>query len=203
MPHSLRWFRASAVAPALGLLALLGACVESPTDPGDANDAGAPSARPAVTIPAAAARAVHGCDGATVVLSADETRTLDLHNDTRRTLGLAEFCVDSTLTLAAREHSLEMLEKGYFSHDSFDGQSFDVRIHALGFPVGRGLAENVAWGTGWMGEADDVFARFMASESHHHNIVDPSLRRIGVGVAAGTYAGRDGARMYTVDFGTL
>ena len=208
-------FRAAAAALMFGVLALLGACAESPTAPGApgvasapgapgaVTDEGAPGARPTAAMPSPVAAAVPGCDGAAVVLNAEEARTLALHNGTRRALGLAEFCVDAVLTAAARAHSREMLAKGYFSHDSFDGTSFDVRIRALGFPARRGLAENAAWGTGVMGEADDVFARFMASPSHHHNIVDPTLRRIGVGVAAGTYQGRTGARMYTVDFGTL
>jgi uncharacterized protein YkwD len=48
-----------------------------------------------------------------------------------------------------------------------------------------------------------VFDRFVAGEEHRRNIVDPALRRIGVGVAAGTYLGRDDARLYTADFSSL
>jgi uncharacterized protein YkwD len=195
--------RAASAALALSVLALLGACAESPTAPTSGPGGTAVGARPAATMPIAAARTVRGCEGVTIALSADETRLLDLHNETRRALGLAEFCADPTLTTAARAHSREMLEQGYFAHASFDGASFDVRIRALGFPARRALAENVAWGTGRMGEPDDVFDRFLASEEHRRNIVDPTLRRIGVGVAAGTYLGRDDARLYTVDFSTL
>jgi uncharacterized protein YkwD len=196
----LHTFRAATAALALGALA---ACAESPVAPASTTDGGAPAAHPASSTIISATRTVLGCDGATIALNAEEARTLDLHGATRRALGLAEFCVDSMLTVAARAHSQEMLAKGFFSHDSFDGRSFDVRIRGLGYPASRGLAENVAWGTGIMGEADDVYARWMASDSHHHNIVDGSLRRIGVGVVVGTYVGRSGARMYTVDFGTL
>jgi uncharacterized protein YkwD len=193
--------RAATAALAVVALGVLAACGESPVSP-TATDAGAPTARPAPTASSAAARTVHGCDGATLLLSAEEMRTLDLHNATRRALGLDEFCADSLLTVAARAHSEEMLAKGYFSHDSFDGETFDARIRALGYPAHRALAENVAWGTDWMGEADDVYGRWMASETHRHNIVDGTLRRIGVGVAGGTYGGRSDARMYTVDFGS-
>lgn len=192
----LQSLRAAATALALCLVT---ACAESPMAPGAAA-AGLPTST--ALSAGETAFLVAGCDGAAVALGADEKRTLDFHNTTRRSLGLSEFCVDSTLTVAARAHSQEMLAKGYFAHDSFDGRSFDVRIRALGYPVTRGLAENAAWGTGPMGEAVDVFGRWMASDVHHHNIVDGSLRRIGVGVAAGTYLSHAGARMYTVDFGT-
>ena len=205
---SLRSFRAATAALTFGALTFLGACGESPTAPSASPastfiDASARGTSPAPSTPAAASRTVLTCEGAPIALNAEEQRLLDLHDATRRTLGLATFCVDAILTIAARAHSQEMLDKGYFSHDSFDGQNFGVRIRALGFPTTRGLAENVAWGTSVMGEPDDVFARFMASESHHHNIVDGGLRRIGVGVVAGTYVGRTGARMYTVDFSSL
>lgn len=188
--------RAAMAAIALGALA---ACADGPLAPTWGADASLAATRTTSTDPALT---VTGCDGTPVALSADERRTLDLHGETRRALGLPELCVDPTLTAAARAHSQEMMQRGFFSHDSFDGQSFDARIRSFGYPPLSGLAENVAWGTSSMGEASDVFGRWMRSEAHHHNIVDGSLRRIGVGVVAGTFMSHGGARMYTVDFGT-
>jgi uncharacterized protein YkwD len=195
MPRS---FRAPAAAAALAL-ALLAACSESPTGPGATTspDAAAPG-----VVSAAAAFTMTGCDGAAVALTADEKRTVDLHNATRRAYGLPEFCVHATLTAAARAHSREMLEHGFLSHDSFDGRPFNARIVGFGYTQPYTLAENAGWGSGTLGEADHIFDRWMDSDSHRPHILDAGLREIGVGVVWGTYRTYGGTRMYTVDFGT-
>ena len=204
MPSLLRPFRAraaacvraSALLPTL-LVALATACGEGPTSPtAPATVAAAAAGEPA------AAPTVAGCDGAEVTLSADERHTLDLHNATRRANALPEFCVHPLLTAAARAHAREMLEKGFLSHDSFDGRPFHARIAGFGYTQPRALAENAGWGSAELGAAATIFARWMASDSHRPNILDGRLREIGIGVAAGTYRTYAGARVYTVDFGT-
>ena len=175
------------------VLALATACAESPT---------APAVDGAVGELALASLTVAGCDGAEVPLSADEKRTLDLHNATRRAHALPAFCVHPQLTAAARAHAREMLERGFLSHDSFDGRPFYARIAGFGYARPSALAENAGWGSAELGEADTIFARWMASDTHRPNILDGRLREIGIGVAAGTYRTYPGARMYTVDFGT-
>src|SRR6478609_4459185 len=49
---------------------------------------------------------------------------------------------------AARQHSAEMAARGYFSHDSMNGSSFDRRI-ARYYPMGRShywsVGENLLW----------------------------------------------------------
>jgi uncharacterized protein YkwD len=188
----LRPFRARATACALAI-ALATACDESPT---------APAVDGASGELALAALTVVGCDGAAVALSADEKRTLELHNETRRAHALPALCVHPLLTAAARAHSREMLALGFLSHDSFDGQPFHARIAGFGYTQPRALAENAGWGSAELGEADTIFARWMASDSHRPNILDGRLREVGIGVAAGTYRTYAGARVYTVDFGT-
>jgi len=188
----LRPFRGQALACALAI-ALATACAESPT---------APAVDGASGELALATRTVAGCDGAEVTLSADERHTLDLHNATRRANALPEFCVHPLLTAAARAHAREMLEKGFLSHDSFDGRPFHARIAGFGYTQPRALAENAGWGSAELGAAATIFARWMASDTHRPNILDGRLREIGIGVAAGTYRTYAGARVYTVDFGT-
>jgi uncharacterized protein YkwD len=193
MPRSLsRSLRVAAVAVALATLA---ACSPSPFGP-DAPPGADGDVR------ASAVFTVTGCDGAPMALSADEARTVALHNEARRAHALPELCVHPLLTEAARAHSREMLEKGFLSHDSFDGRPFHVRIAGFGYTRPRALAENAGWGSGPLGEAERIFASWMDSPSHRPHILDGALREVGVGVAAGTYRSHAGARVYTVDFGT-
>ena len=153
------------------------------------------------TTPTAGTIAVVGCTGTTVALSADEKRTLDLHNQTRVANGLAQFCVHPALTAAARAHSQDMMAKGYFSHTSLDGSSFVTRVTRAGYTNWRALAENIAWGSGTYGAPDAIFRGWMNSAGHKANILNGTLREIGIGVAAGTFKTYANAKMYTVDFG--
>lgn len=145
--------------------------------------------------------AVVGCTGTTVSLSADEKRTLDLHNATRAASGLAQFCVHPALTAAARAHSQDMLAKGYFSHTSLDGRTFVARVTNAGYTNWRALAENIAWGSGSYGAPDAIYQGWLNSAGHKANIMNGTLREIGIGVAAGTFKTYANAKMYTVDFG--
>lgn len=135
-------------------------------------------------------------------LTADEERTFALHNARRAADGLPAFCLDPRLTAAARAHSADMLEHGYLAHASFDGESFADRIARFRYGPWRRLAENVAYGSGALGEPSRTFAAWMASDGHRRNIQNAALREIGVGVRVGRFQGTNGTRVYTVDFGT-
>jgi uncharacterized protein YkwD len=144
---------------------------------------------------------VVGCTGTAVALTADEKRTLDLHNQTRAANGLPPFCVHPALTAAARAHSKDMMAKGYFSHTSLDGSTFVTRVTRAGYTNWRALAENIAWGSGSYGAPDYIFQSWMNSAGHKANIMNAGLREIGIGVVAGTFKTYANAKMYTVDFG--
>ena len=62
--------------------------------------------------PAEAATSVRTCSGDTIQLNDAENRILTLHNQTRANNGLAQLCVDPSLTNAARAHSEDMLRNG-------------------------------------------------------------------------------------------
>ena len=169
---------------------------------------GAEGARPSLSVTGATATttvgttSVIGCTGTAVALSADEKRSLDLHNQQRAASALPTFCVHPALLAAARAHSRDMLTKGYFSHTSIDGRTFVTRVVAAGYTGWRALAENIAWGSGSYGTPEHTFTSWLNSPGHRANIMNANLREIGIGVAAGTYRGYTGARMYTADFGT-
>ena len=150
--------------------------------------------------------AVKTCGGGTIELSSNEKRTLDLHNRARVDRGLPRLCVHRVLTKAARAHSQEMLDKDYFSHDSYNGETAGERIARFGY-TSKGyryykIGENIAWGSGSQGSPDSIFKSWMNSPGHKANIVHKDFREIGIGARTGTFQGNTQSTMYTVDFGT-
>jgi uncharacterized protein YkwD len=149
---------------------------------------------------AGAETAVETCGGMSITLNAEERRILVLHNEARKDRGLEALCVDLSLTMAARSHSMEMIEKDYFSHASYDGESARARFGGFGYDCGI-CAENLAGGYGTLGEPDPTFERWMDSAGHRDNILDDTFRRVGIGTHTGNYKGIEGYTMYTVAFG--
>ncbi|MDP9478741.1 MAG: CAP domain-containing protein [Actinomycetota bacterium] len=154
----------------------------------------------------AALVSVKTCGGDTIDLDSIEKRTLDLHNETRVANGLPAFCVQPKLTNAARAHSQEMLDKDYFSHNSYDGETFGARLKRFGYTSSGysyyTVGENIAWGSGSYGSPDAIFKGWMNSTGHKANILNKNFREIGIGARTGTYKTYAGATIYTVDFGT-
>lgn len=161
---------------------------EEPTHPQDKTEA-------------ASTATLRTCDGGTARLKAEEKRVLDLHNATRKKHGLRSLCVDPELTRAARAHSKEMIEKGYFRHESFDGETVGARLERFGYDWYTS-GENIAWGTGSRSKPDDRFKGWMNSPGHRSNILDGDFREVGVGTASGDPKKTGEQIMYTVDFGS-
>jgi uncharacterized protein YkwD len=197
---------------AIVAVALMAACSDSPVAPDGGIDA-ALARKPKPTSPTPApdtttsptttgGTTVLGCTGTSLTLTADEATELRLHNDERTRNGLTTFCVHPALLSAARAHSQDMVAQNYFSHTSLDGSSFVDRITRAGYTGWTNLAENIAWGSGTLGDPATIFTNWMNSSGHRANILNASLREIGIGVASGTFQGYSGARVYTADFGT-
>jgi uncharacterized protein YkwD len=129
--------------------------------------------------------------------SSSERVVFTLLNDIRRRHHLPPFTFSSALRSAAREHSADMLARQYFDHDA-PGETFDHRIRRhLDSPL---VGENIAWGTGRYGTPEGLVRLWMHSAPHRHIILMRSLRRIGLGVAIGSFDGSPGAAMATADF---
>jgi uncharacterized protein YkwD len=145
---------------------------------------------------------VRSCDGKRIELSKREKLTLDLHNKTRKDIGLRQLCVDPTLQRAARAHSADMLRKHYFGHNSLDGKTGGKRLKDLGYDW-RATGENIAWGSGSHSKPKSRFEAWLKSEGHRKNILDGNFEQVGVGVAQGKLKnGSEEATFYTVDFGS-
>lgn len=77
--------------------------------------------------------AVQGCDGVTVQIQIREREMLNLINERRRTVGMRAFCVHPKLQRAAREHTADMVERNYYSHNTPEGKTPLDRARKLGY----------------------------------------------------------------------
>jgi uncharacterized protein YkwD len=154
---------------------------------------------------AASTVSVRSCDGGTILLTTAESRTLSMHNQARTANGLPKLCVHRLLTKAARSHSQEMINKDYFAHESFNGETDKARLERFGYTFSgfsfTKYGENIYMGSGTSGTPRSAFTWWMNSPPHRANILDPDFREVGIGVRKGDYQGQAGTSMYTVDFG--
>jgi uncharacterized protein YkwD len=123
---------------------------------------------------------------AAVTLTPKEQRIVALINEIRADHGLAQLTVKPCLVRAARVHSGEMGARQYFSHDSYNGESFDRRLLRLGY-VRTGytfwkVGENLAWGGGLYATPEVIVNGWMHSPAHRTVILTRTFRHIGVGV---------------------
>jgi uncharacterized protein YkwD len=135
-----------------------------------------------------------------------EAATLCLLNAERTPRGLPALRGNVQLRTAAVRHSADMVEQGYFSHDSLDGRSFTDRIDDAGYIPRSGrwvVGENIGWGSGSLGTPGLMVAGWMQSPGHRSNILDRDYREIGIGIAFEPPA--DPTQLlkatYTTDFG--
>lgn len=133
-----------------------------------------------------------------------EKAILKYTNAERRKNGLRELSLDTGLIAVAREHSLDMANNKYFSHDNSRGENPNARALRHRYNIrkelgsGRqreGIGENIGQmatgninGIGHVSAEADSIAKaqveaWMNSEGHRKNILDSSYAKLGVGVA--------------------
>lgn len=120
--------------------------------------------------------------------AASRTMATDLTthiNAARTERGLRELRVDKRLTAAATEHARDMAARGYFSHDSPEGETAGGRTRRHGYTAFG--AENIAWGHT---TPADTLQGWMDSPGHRRNVLNPDLVAIGAGHAT-TSDGKD------------
>ncbi len=128
-------------------------------------------------------------------------------NALRRQHGLVPLRRSSGLAAAARQHSTEMANRGYFGHSSADGSSFDRRIARFYPRAGRrywAVGENLLWSTSAL-DAAGALDMWLNSPEHRRNILTARWREFGLGAAhvvsaPGVYSGR-AVTIVTTDFG--
>lgn len=130
---------------------------------------------------------------------ADVFRLTNKARGTARTCGTKKMAKvpaltwNTVLAAAAKGHSSDMATHDFFSHDSSDGTTFDVRITQAGY-AWRSVGENIAAG---YPTAATVVAGWLKSPGHCQNIMSAGFTQIGIGrVTGGSYA-----TYWTQDFG--
>jgi len=156
-------------------------------------------------VAASTAPAAPRSHGAT--LSALESSVLVDINAFRARHGLARLRPSTPLTTAARAHSQQMAQDGYFAHNSADGSVFWRRLQAY-YPSSSwrywAVGENLLWSAPAVDGAR-ALDLWVASPEHLRNLLDPQWREIGVSAvhiagAPGVYHGLD-VTIVTTDFG--
>lgn len=116
---------------------------------------------------------------------------VELVNRERQQAGLQPLKVDSRLVRLARQKSQDMVDKGYFGHNSPTyGSPFEMMKDA-GVSY-RYAGENIA-GAGTVARAH---AGLMNSTGHRANILNPNFTHIGIGVASGSPYGKIFTQMF-------
>lgn len=125
-------------------------------------------------------------------LSQIEAEVLRLVNIERQKGGLAPLVADGLLTSVAQKKSEDMAKNNYFSHTSPTyGSPFDM-MKSFGVKYNT-AAENIARG---QLTAQSVMNAWMNSSGHKANIMNPSFKKIGIGMVESN----DGRKCWTQMF---
>jgi uncharacterized protein YkwD len=129
-------------------------------------------------------------------LSRGQSSLLTAINSARAAAGVAPLRASATLTSAAIWQSQALARAGYLDHTSPDGSTLIdrlARVRWSGMAAGEDLA--VA------GAPADAVSMWLQSPGHRENLLRPSFRTVGLGLARGVWNGR--AALYvTADFGS-
>jgi uncharacterized protein YkwD len=119
-------------------------------------------------------------------------------NRVRRSHHLPVVKLTAPLAKVARRHSSLMLRHDQLSHSSFDGSSFSTRLARGG--KRRQYGETLAWAPdGTHVTAKVLLGLWLHSAPHRHVLMNPQLRRVGVGRVYGTLGPQRGNAI-TADF---
>lgn len=194
-PNSLRL----AFAPVAGLLATILLLLAPPAPPPAA--AAAPARASAAACPGAHQPPTTGPRTVKAIRC--------LLNRERRARGLAPLRPDPRLARAARGHARDMVQRRYFGHVAPGNVTVVDRVRRARYLAGARrwtVGENLAWGTGRLATPAQIVRGWMRSPGHRANILSPSFREIGIGVArgvpvAGAAAGKRAGATFTTTFG--
>lgn len=135
-----------------------------------------------------------------VLLLTNEARALGATCGNQGKFQAAEpLAVNAELRCAARLHSQDMGERGYFDHDTPEGVSPFDRMNEAGY-VGRLMGENIAKGQQSPAEVVDGW---MNSPGHCSNIMNGRFTEIGIGYWQGESDNQwfNGNRLWTQNLG--
>ena len=151
-----------------------------PRHAADDSRADGPAAKQtAATTLAAAQGDVSPASASTSPAAPVQQQVLSLVNQNRRRGGCDDLSLDRRLILAAYGHALDMARRGYFAHESPNGEGAGDRVSEAGYQWRR-YGENIARG---QDSAYEVVDGWMHSPEHRENIMDCQLHEMGIGLA--------------------
>ena len=100
-------------------------------------------------------------------------------NRYRNEKGLSNLEYSYELSLAASVRAAEMARTGVFEHTRPNGSKWSTVYKELGINYNR-AAENISYG---FNDVERAMKAFMNSPTHEHNIMNPDLKYVGIGVA--------------------
>lgn len=109
--------------------------------------------------------------------TAGEEKMLSLINIDRAKAGLAPVAMDQTISQAARFHSVDMAQNGYFSHYDLSGKTPADRVEDFGVNFNL-VGENIALAP----TVELAEVGFMNSPKHRDNILTAEFTRVGIGI---------------------
>jgi uncharacterized protein YkwD len=112
-----------------------------------------------------------------IVDTADEEKMVNLVNQERAKVRVEPVRVDSNMTAVAEAHARDMFLRRYFSHVTPEGLTARDRLEKAGVTFNV-AGENIAYASDLMTAHEGL----MNSPGHRQNILDPSFRRIGIGI---------------------
>lgn len=125
-------------------------------------------------------------------------------NRFRRAHGRRALRSNVKLTRAAQSYTVQMATRRFFSHTSPGGGTMVDRLRGAGYIASGGtwaVGENLAWGTSYLAAPAMIFDAWMRSPGHRANLLRPTYREAGIGVAEPAPSGIAGAT-YAIEFGT-
>lgn len=127
-------------------------------------------------------------------LSEEEQRMLELVNEERAKAGLKPLTADLKLSDVAELKSEDMVQNGYFSHQSPTyGSPFDM-MDRFGITY-RTAGENIACNR----DVEAAHNALMESQGHRENILNPKYTRIGIGIVNGGPCGKMFTQLFVGD----
>ena len=106
----------------------------------------------------------------------------------------APLVMQPNLRCAARVHSEDMADRGFFDHVNPDGDDPFDRMMKAGYAIMKTAGENIAAGNA---TAEATMEQWMNSDGHCANIMNPDYKEIGVGY----YPGGQWGHLWTQTFG--
>jgi uncharacterized protein YkwD len=128
-----------------------------------------------------------GADAPVAAAAGDPLRVLaqkifTLANRQRRLHGVHQLEWNETVAEEARRHSMNMMERGFFSHSDPVRGPLGARLRAAKVGWSR-CGENIFREQGMDDPADAAIEGWMRSPAHRQSLFDPLFTQTGVGIA--------------------